>query len=76
MLVLTRKRGESIRIGDNIILTIVEQDGKNVRIGITAPKTIPVHREEIYKKIENENKSAIAAGKLPSGLFEDFSGKI
>jgi len=76
MLVLSRKPGESIRIGDNIVLTIVEQEGKSIRIGITAPKIIPVHREEIYKRIEIENKSSVAGGVLPDKLFKGFSGKL
>jgi carbon storage regulator len=58
MLVLTRKLGESIRIGDNIILKIVDLDSRHVKIGIDAPKSISVNREEIYERIQNENKAA------------------
>jgi carbon storage regulator len=53
MLVLARKTDEKIKIGDNIELTVVEIRGDKVRIGIDAPKEIPVHREEIYRKIQN-----------------------
>jgi len=58
MLVLTRKAGESIRIGDNIVVKIVDIDNKNIKIGIEAPRSIAVNREEIYQKIQNENKAA------------------
>ena len=57
MLVLGRKIQEKICIGEDIIITVVGFDGYQVRIGIEAPKDIPVHREEIYKKIkENPQK--------------------
>jgi len=58
MLVLTRKRNESIIIGDEIKITIVEVKGEQVKIGISAPKQISVHREEIYMEIQNENQLA------------------
>ena len=58
MLVLTRKLGESIRIGDTIVVKIVDLDGRHVKLGIEAPKNIAVNREEIYEKIQKENKAA------------------
>jgi carbon storage regulator len=58
MLVLTRKIGESIVIGDNIEITIVEVDGEQVRLGIKAPKEISIHRKEIYIDIMEENQKA------------------
>jgi carbon storage regulator len=58
MLVLTRKLGESIRIGDNIILKVVDLDSRHVKLGIDAPKSISVNREEIYERIQKENKAA------------------
>lgn len=54
MLILTRRLYESIKIGDEVTLTILGVKGNQVRIGIKAPRTIPVHRQEIYEKIERE----------------------
>lgn len=56
MLVLSRKRDESIMISDNIEIVIVDIRGDKVRLGITAPKEIPVHRKEIYNAIQREKK--------------------
>jgi carbon storage regulator len=58
MLVLTRKLGESIRIGDNIMVKIVDLDGRHVKLGIEAPRSIAVNREEIFERIQRENKAA------------------
>ena len=52
MLVLSRRKDESIMIGDDVEITIVDIHGDRVRLGITAPKTIPVHRREIYEAIQ------------------------
>ena len=57
MLILSRKADESLIIGDEVKLTILSIKGKQVRIGITAPDNISVHREEIYQKIKNEEES-------------------
>lgn len=56
MLVLSRQRDESIMIGDDIEVTIVDIKGERVRIGITAPPELPVHRKEVYEAIKKENK--------------------
>jgi len=58
MLVLTRKLNESIIIGDEIKITVVEVKGEQVKLGISAPKRISVHREEVYLEIKKENKQA------------------
>ncbi len=58
MLVLTRKLGEVIRIGDQIEVVVVSVDGNSVKLGIEAPEEIPVYREEVYEKIASENKAA------------------
>ncbi len=58
MLVLTRKTGEGIIIGDDIKITIVELKSGGVRIGIDAPRDIKVHRQEVFDRIKQENKEA------------------
>lgn len=60
MLVLSRHRDESIMIGDNIVITVVDIRGDKVRLGIQAPTNVPVHREEIYEAIKRENGKADA----------------
>jgi carbon storage regulator len=54
MLVLSRQKDESIMVGDNVEITIVDVRGDKVRLGITAPKEIPVHRREVYEAIQRE----------------------
>ncbi len=58
MLVLSRQRDESIIIGDNIVVTIVDIRGDKVRLGINAPTEVPVHRQEVYEAIQRENLRA------------------
>ena len=58
MLVLSRKTDEQIIINDNIVVTVVEVRGDKVRLGIDAPKDVPVHREEIYKAIKKQAEEA------------------
>ena len=60
MLVFTRRRHEAIRIGDRIEIRILRVGRDGVRIGITAPPDIPVHREEIYEEIRAANRAAVA----------------
>lgn len=55
MLVLSRQRDESIIIGDHIVITVVDIRGDKVRLGIEAPKEVPVHRQEVYEAIQREN---------------------
>lgn len=62
MLVLSRQRDESIIIGDNIVVTIVDVRGDKVRLGIEAPREVPVHRREIYDAIQRENRQAAQIG--------------
>ena len=61
MLVLSRKKNESIIIADHIVITVVEIRGDKVRLGIEAPKEIPVHRQEIYDAIQREEKATAEA---------------
>ncbi|NLD49168.1 MAG: carbon storage regulator CsrA [Clostridiaceae bacterium] len=58
MLVLTRKKDQTIVIGDNIEVTILDIQGDQVRVGIKAPKSVSVHRKEIYEEIQEENRKA------------------
>lgn len=57
MLILTRRVGESLMIGDDVTVTVLEVKGSQVRIGINAPKEVAVHREEIYQRIKDENNT-------------------
>ena len=57
MLALTRRIGETVKIGNTIDVTILDIRGRIVRLGFDAPKEIPIHREEIYKRIQKEKKS-------------------
>ena len=58
MLVLSRRIGESIIIGDDIVVTVLEVRGDVVRVGISAPRSIRVHREEVYRALEAANRAA------------------
>jgi carbon storage regulator len=58
MLILTRKEGESLRLGEDIKITVVSVKGGHVRLGITAPRDVAVHREEIYERIARESPQA------------------
>ena len=60
MLALSRKQGESIVIGNNIEITVLEAKGDQDKIGISAPKSVPVYRKEIYAQIQEENREAVA----------------
>lgn len=63
MLILTRKLGESITIGEEIKITVLECQGKQVKLGIIAPRHVKVHREEIFEKIQEENKKSVSVSK-------------
>lgn len=60
MLVLSRHRDESIMIGDNIVVTVVDIRGDKVRLGINAPTDIPVHRQEVFDAIVRQNQSLLS----------------
>lgn len=61
MLILTRRVGETVMIGDDVRATILDVKGKQIRLGIIAPREIPVHREEIYRRIQIEKAKEEAA---------------
>lgn len=71
MLVLTRKSGEAIRIGDDIRIVVVEVKENQVKLGIEAPLSKTVHREEIYLKIQEEN---VRAASMPADMAEALKG--
>jgi carbon storage regulator len=66
MLILTRRVGESIIIGDNVTMTVLGIKGNQVRIGVEAPKDISVHRKEIYERIKQEHSTS-ASQKIEEG---------
>jgi carbon storage regulator len=57
-LILTRRIGETLMIGDEVTVTVLGVNGNQVRIGIDAPKDVAIHREEVYERIQEENKQA------------------
>ncbi len=69
MLVLSRHRDESIMIGDDVVVTIVDIRGDKVRLGIEAPQSIPVHRQEVYDAIQRENRRATQTGPARRRMF-------
>ena len=75
MLVLTRKTEESIRIGNNIVITVLECNNGHTKIGINAPKEIPVHREEVYERIKSKNKASLYNEKLNTEILKSFRKK-
>ncbi len=77
MLILTRRLGESITIGDNIKVSVLGIHGRQVRLGIDAPPEVVVHREEIYVKIQEENRKASKSIKKDlAGMVNLIKGKL
>ncbi len=72
MLILTRRAGETLMIGDDVSITVLGVKGNQVRIGVNAPKNVSVHREEIYQRIQRE-KTQQAGGEAASD-YEDNLG--
>ena len=64
MLALTRKKGESLVVNNNIEITVLEIRGDQVKIGIAAPREVPIYRKEVYLQIQEENKAAFNAEDL------------
>ena len=74
MLVLTRKLGESIAIDDYIKVVVVQIKGKQVRLGIQAPKETKIHREEVYTAIQEQNKEAVKTTAAVSQVSKALKG--
>ena len=75
MLILTRKSGESITIGDDVKITVVGVKGKQVRVGIDAPRSYMIHREEVYLSIQEENRRAAKESPLSIAGLKHLFGK-
>ena len=70
MLVLTRRANQSIMIGSDVVVTVLEVRGDQVRIGIDAPRSVSVHREEVFRELEAANRAAASPG---SGALEGLA---
>ncbi|MGE5398723.1 MAG: carbon storage regulator CsrA [Chitinophagales bacterium] len=70
MLVLTRKKNESLIIGDDIEIVVVDIQGDQIRIGINAPRSVPVYRKEVFDEITEANRQASVAAKGLEGLMK------
>ncbi|MCR5436478.1 MAG: carbon storage regulator CsrA [Treponema sp.] len=71
MLILSRKIDEKIRIGEDIVITLIDVHGDQVKIGVEAPKTIKVFRQEVYEAIQNENKAAVVPEEKDNAITRD-----
>lgn len=69
MLILTRRVGENLNIGDDVVVTVLGVKGNQVRLGVLAPRDMPVHREEIYQRIQR-NEGVVSSGAGPDA-FDD-----
>ncbi len=76
MLILTRKLGESITIGNDIKITLLEIKGKQIRIGIEAPPEVTVHREEIYRMIQEQNIQAAGSAEHDAQKLPDLWDRV
>ena len=74
MLVLTRRAGQSIVIGHDITVTVLDVRGDQVRLGINAPRTVDVHREEVFLELQRANRSAAAT--VPSGALGSLGSLV
>ncbi|MGN0349353.1 MAG: carbon storage regulator CsrA [Roseburia sp.] len=72
MLALTRKKGESLVINNDIEITVLEIRGDQVKIGISAPKEVPIYRKEVYLQIQQENQSALENAETLEALKQLF----
>ena len=70
MLILTRRVGETVMIGDDIAITVLGVKGNQVRVGVNAPKEVSVHREEIYERIKREEQTGISSRRVSSSEID------
>jgi carbon storage regulator len=75
VLILTRRVGESVVIGDDIVVTVVEVRGDSVRIGINAPRSVDVHREEVYRELQNANQQAASPDPIAVDALRELISK-
>lgn len=75
MLALTRKNGESIVIGNDVEITILDVKGDQVKLGISAPKAVPVYRKEIYLQIQEANKEAVSSAETNLDVLRGLQKK-
>lgn len=76
MLILTRRVGENIVVGDDIVISVLEMRGDAVRIGIQAPRTVTVHREEVYRELQRANQAAARSGSVPDDAVAAVAQKL
>jgi carbon storage regulator len=72
MLVLTRKIGESIKINEDVKITVIDVKGKNIRLGIEAPKETKIYREEVFLRIKQENRTAATSPDIDLGKISQL----
>jgi carbon storage regulator len=72
MLVLTRKIGESIKINEDVKITVIDVKGKNIRLGIEAPKETKIYREEVFLRIKQENRTAATSSDIDLGKISQL----
>ena len=76
MLILTRRVGESVIVGDDIVISVIEVRGDAVRIGIQAPRSVSVHREEVYLELQRANEQAASSSDAAIGaVVEELMGE-
>jgi carbon storage regulator len=73
MLVLTRRRGEGVTIGHDVKIVVLGVRGGQVKLGIEAPPTVEVHRDEVHARIQEENRKAAETGVVPMEAFRELS---
>lgn len=75
MLILTRKVGETVAIGDEVKVQVVDVKGRQVRLGITAPASCAVHREEVFQRIQEQNRQSVDPALSDLDVLADLFGK-